>query len=115
MAKLYETLNESDTAFKLYEEAANANNSDTAARARFRLSELLEAKGDYTGAANSYLRIVILFMHDELTPTALWRAGQCFEKDTNTDQAKKLYQELIRDFPDTEQARNAQTRLAEIG
>ena len=44
MAKLHEALNEPDKAIALYEEAANTDTGDTAARARFRLGELYEGK-----------------------------------------------------------------------
>jgi len=115
MAKLYETQKKPDDAFRLYEEAANTNTGDTAARARFRLGELYEGKGDYDAAARSYMRIAILFLHEELSPEALWRASQCFEKAGSHEQARKSYDELIRDYGNSEQAVKAKAALAQSG
>jgi len=115
MAKLYEDRKKPDKAFALYEEVANTNTGDTAARARFRLGELYEAQGDYDAAARSYMRIAILFLHEELSPESLWRAGQSFEKAGSVEQAKKAYQELIQDYPDREQAIKAKEILAKLG
>jgi TolA-binding protein len=115
MAKLCEAQEQADEAMKLYEEAANANTGDTAARARFRVAELLEAKNDFEGAARSYMRIAILFLHEELSPESLWRAGQAYEKAGSPAQAKNTYEELISDFGDKEQAIKAKERLAQMG
>lgn len=115
MAKLLETKNKVDDAFALYEEVANTNTGDTAARARFRLGELYEAKKDYDAAARSYMRVAILFLHEQLSPESLWRAGQCFEKAGSTDQARKAYEELLKDYATTEQAPKAQQALAGLG
>ncbi|MBN2307939.1 MAG: tetratricopeptide repeat protein [Candidatus Hydrogenedentes bacterium] len=115
MARLHETLNEMDEAMRLYEEAADTNTGDTAARARFRVGELLEAKEDYVGAAKSFMFVAIVFLHEELSPEALWRAGQCREKSGSVDQAKRAYQDVIAEFPDSPQAEKAQARLAELG
>lgn len=115
MAKLSETQNKPEDAFHLYEEAANANTGDTAARARFRLGELYEAKQEFDSAARSYMRVAILFLHEELSPESLWRAGQCFEKANSREQAKKSYEELIRDYAKSEQAEKAKAALAKLG
>jgi TolA-binding protein len=114
MAKLCEGQNKPEDAFKLYEEAANANTGDTAARARFRLGELYEAKNEFDAAARSYMRVAILFMHEELSPESLLRAGQCFEKAGSREQAKKSYEELINDFGKSEQAEKAKAALAQL-
>jgi TolA-binding protein len=115
MAKLYEAQNEADQATQLYEEAANTNTGDVAARARFRLGELSEAKGEFDAAARSYMRVAILFLHEELSPESLWRAGQCFEKAGSNEQAKKSYEELIKDHANSGQAAKAKEALAKLG
>jgi TolA-binding protein len=111
MALLYETKGNADKAVSLLEETASANTGDTAARARFRLGELAEAEKAYEKAARHYLRVAILFLHPELSPEALWRAGQCFEKIKDTSQAKSTYQEIVLDYPESSQAESARSRL----
>jgi TolA-binding protein len=111
MAGLYESLKDGDKAFALYEQTANSNTGDVAARARFRLGELLEAREEYDQAARSFMRVAILFLHEELSPRALWRAGQSFSKGGSEEQSRKAYEELIADYPDSELAQQARELL----
>ncbi|MCP4639789.1 MAG: tetratricopeptide repeat protein [bacterium] len=113
MATLHEGLKDGDKAFALYQEVANTNTGDAAARARMRLGEILEEREDYAGAAKNYMLIALLLFHEDLSPKALWRAGQCFENSEKPDQAKRAYDELVADYADTEWAAKATARLAE--
>jgi TolA-binding protein len=115
MGQLYEKQNDPEKALQLYESAANANNGDAAARARFRLGELYEAKNDYAAAAKSYLRVAILFLHEELSPESLWRAGQCYQKSQSPEQAREAFKELVEGYPNSEQAAKAKEQLAQLG
>ena len=112
MATLNEAGKKHDEAFKLFEEVANTNTGVTSTRARFHLGELFEAKGDFESAARSYMYVVIVFLNEELAPESLWRAGQCFEKASSPDQARKSYEELIATYPESEQAGKARETLA---
>lgn len=115
MARLYEAQNQHEKAFALYQAASQANNGDVAARATFHVGELLEAREEFSQAARTYMRVAILFLHPELSPKALWRAGQCFEKAGGAEQAKKAYQEIVSDYPETEDAAQAKQALSALG
>ncbi len=115
MGALYETMNQPDKAFEMYQQAANTNTGDTAARARFRIGEIQQGKGEFEAAARSYMRVAILFLHEELSPESLWRAGQCYEQANALEQAKKAYIEAVEEFPESEQAAKARERLAALG
>lgn len=108
---IHEAAGESDEAIARYEAAANANVGDIAAQARFRLGALYEAQEDCEKASREYMRIAILFLHDELSPEALLRAARCFEKLDRAPQAKSAYEELIADFPESTQAAAAREAL----
>lgn len=114
LAKLHEQNGRVGRAIVLYEDAANANSGDTAAKARFRLGELYEARQDFDLAAKNFMRVAILFLHPELSPESLLRAAQCFEKDGDGMQARKTYQEVVKDYPGSTQAQKAQARLSEL-
>lgn len=114
MATIAEKSADEARAFELYESAANANMGETSARARMRLAELYEAKEDFASALRSYMMIDVLFLHEELSPEALLRAGKCSEKIGNPDKAKELYAEVIESYPESEQAKLAQERLTEL-
>lgn len=115
MAKIHEEASRMDMALAFYEAAANSNSGDAAAQARFRLGVIYEGKEEYAAAARHFMRVAILFLHEELSPESLWRAGLCFEKSGDTNQAISTYREVVKDFPDTEQAAKAKIRVKELG
>jgi len=114
MAAIAEAAGDEEKAFKLYEDAANANMGETAARARMRLGELYEAKEDFANARRSYMMIDLLIIHEELSPEASIRAGRCSEKLGKPDDAVKSYNSLIKLYPESDQAKQAQDRLKEL-
>lgn len=114
MAQLHEERGEIETAMMLYEEGAGIGNGEASARSRFRLGELLEGQSKFDDAAKQYLRIAILYFHPELSPESMFRAGRCFEEAGDGVQARKTYEEVVRDYPDSAQAASAQARLAEL-
>ncbi len=114
MAAIAETAGDEGKAFDLYESAANSNMGETSARARMRLGELFEAKEDFAAALRSYMIIVTLFLHEELSPEALLRAGRCLEKLDDPQKAVERYHELVELFPESEQAKSAQSRITEL-
>lgn len=118
MAKLHEQAGEEEKALALYEEASSANTGEVAAQARFRLGELFEARGEHERAARNFMRVAILFLHETLSPQALARAGQCYEQAGLTAQALGAYDELLKDYPESEpapKAREAVDRLRQAG
>jgi len=115
MAALHEQKGETEEALRLYEETSNSNSGDVAARACFRVAEICEKQEDAERAARNYMRVAILFLHAELSPEALLRAGRLYEKLGKPDQAKRTYEELVADFPDQPQAAPAREALAALG
>ncbi len=115
MGALLEAKNEPDKAIECYEAASESNTGDTAAQARFRLGELYEKRGEFERAARNYMRVAILFLHETLSPESLWRAGQCFEKVNGAAQARGAYEELVKDYPNAEQASKAKDALTRLG
>lgn len=115
MARLYESRGDMDNAFTWYEAAANSNNGEIAARARFQLGVLHEAREEFDKAARSFMGVAILFLHEELSPEALWRAGQCYEKAGQPESARKAYDEILKEFPDSDVAQKAGEALKPLG
>lgn len=114
LGKILESQNKLDEAVSLYEEASRGADTDTASRAQFRLGELYTAQGKPEEAARAYMRVAILYMHEELSPESLWRAGQAFEEAQRPDDATKAYQELVSSYAGSEPATKAQARLDAI-
>lgn len=115
MAKINEGLNRIDEAIRLYDEAASTDSGNTAAMARFHLGEVYEKQGKFPEAARNYMRVAILYFHETLSPESLWRAARCFELNENTERALRTYQEVLDEFPDSEQAVKAKAKLESLG
>jgi len=115
LGQLYEADEKVDEALTWYEAAANSNSGDIAAQARFRVGVLYEAQEDFGKAARSFMRVAILFLHEEMSPEALWRAGQNYEKAGQADQAHRAYTELVSDFPESPFAAQARDALSAAG
>jgi len=60
------------------------------------------------------MRVAILYLDPELAPRALLRAGESYEKLGDPVQARKAYDEVLRDFPETKYAETARERLADL-
>ncbi|MBX3179073.1 MAG: tetratricopeptide repeat protein [Candidatus Hydrogenedentes bacterium] len=115
MARIHEARGELDQALEWYEVAANSNTGEIAARARFQMGVLQEGQEAWDKAARSFMGVAILFLHESISPEALWRAGQCYEKAGQPDSARKAYAELRADFPESDFAAKAGEALSALG
>jgi len=117
-ARLLENAGKIDEAIAQYETAVKSASGDPAARAAFRLGELYASKEQWEPAAKAFMRVAVLYLHETLSPAALWQAGVCFEKLGRTEDAAGAWTELVRDFPnapEAAQAREALQRLSPQG
>ena len=115
IALIHEARGDLDKAFTWYEEAANSNSGEIAARARFQMGVLQEKQEAWDQAAKSFMGVAILFLHEELSPEALWRAGQSYEKAGQANSARTAYSELKEDFPESAFAQKAEEALQALG
>ncbi|OQC07209.1 MAG: tol-pal system protein YbgF [Candidatus Hydrogenedentes bacterium ADurb.Bin101] len=111
LGKLQESRKALEEARVLYEEAANLDGGEFSARARFQLAALYESGGDYENAARNFMRLAILYIHETLSPEALWHAGNCYTRMNKPDQARSVFEELVADYPDSPFAKEAQALL----
>jgi tetratricopeptide (TPR) repeat protein len=79
------------------------------ADARMQIGEVEEARGNYQNAAKSYMSVAVLYEDPDVTPRALERAYQAFQKAGDEPQATKTLSELKSRFP------NYQLRAAKSG
>ena len=99
IAQIHEQKKQIPEALGFYERCANNGGSETSARAQFRLSEIYENQGEFEKAGKNYLKVAILYLHPELSPEALWRAGNCYLKIDQKENAQRAFKELLDDFP----------------
>jgi TolA-binding protein len=114
VARLREKVGDVKEAMAAYLESAETDSGEKGARARYRLGELLEADEQFSEAARHFMRIAILFFHEELTPNSLFRAATCFEKSGDTARARSVLEELLKDYPESPRAGDAQVKLASL-
>jgi len=98
-----------DKARKEYEQAIALNLEDNfvTLRARFELAGLDEAQQDLKQAAKLYMMVGILYKDAEYGPRALLQAGVLLQKLNETQAAVKAYQQILDDYPHSEQALKA--------
>ncbi len=70
------------------------------ARARELLGEILLARGEFAQAAKVFSTLSVLYEDPEITPRALERAGEAYQRAGQPEKAMELQQELRRRYPD---------------
>ena len=82
--------------------------------AQFWLGECYYVEGKYEKAILEYEKVIKNFSSSEKVPHALLKQGLSFLKLKDKASAKLILQQVIKDYPNTNQARIARARLAEI-
>lgn len=82
-----------------------------AAQARIEAGRILEDENDLEGALSEYLKVAVLYGHAEECAESLVRAGDVLKRSGSEDRAKERYEEVLKDYPDTEYAKVAKERL----
>ena len=98
-----------------FERVLANDRGELAARARLGLGGLLEAEGRLEEALSEYLKVALLYAHDEEVAEGLYRAGTCLEALDDPERALERYEEVLAQHPETTfaaAARSAVQRLA---
>jgi TolA-binding protein len=73
-----------------------------------------ESKGDFETAAGLYLRSANLFSSRNVAPEYLLNAGNAYEKAGETEAARRAYEQLKTEYPDTPQARDIEFYIGRV-
>jgi TolA-binding protein len=111
-----------DDALKLYTAVADKTESVIGARARFMIGEVYFEQGNHKEAIRNYFKVAYGY-GDTQSPEAyhLWQAsalleaGRCFEVLKSVEQAKKMYNELLSRYPNSDKIAEAKKRLQALG
>lgn len=94
-------LQEYDSALKTVEEAMSLQPEGRInGEGRLLLGDLEVARKDFLAAAKAYYGVAVLYDDPEITPTALKKAAEAYEKAGDAAKAKELRSELIKRYPD---------------
>ena len=94
--------------------AETGRGTETAARCQFLIAETLLLEGDYEAALKEYYRVYLSYAYDDWRARGLFQAAGCEVKLQQFTAAVRSYEDLIKDFPDSELAEKAKTRLKEL-
>ncbi|HEX2721463.1 MAG TPA: tol-pal system protein YbgF [Gemmatimonadaceae bacterium] len=89
--------------------------SELAADAQFYIAESLAAEGTVAAADSAYARVVSTYADSPRAPTAIYKRGVLAQAARRTTTAKRLYNELIKRYPSSDEAELARERLRVLG
>jgi TolA-binding protein len=109
-------------ALELYTTVADKTDGVVGARARFMIGEILFEQGNHKEAIRNYFKVAYGY-GDTQAPepyhlwqaSALFEAGRCFEVLKSVEQAKKMYNDLLSRYPNSDKVAAAKERLKALG
>lgn len=105
-------LKEYDAALESFGKVPALTHSDLAAQAQFYVGQVLQARGDFNGAALAYLRVQALYPDArEWVAAAMFESGKCSEALGNKEEALALYRDIAEKYKGTKWADLAAGRL----
>ena len=117
IGSMYIVLKEYDRAISQLEEISENANPEERAEIQFYIAEAYFEKGEFLESIAQYLKIPYLHRNTKLdwAVSALWKAGQAYEKLGNFDQAALMYQRIITERGlSSNYGRHAQKRIDEL-
>ncbi|MBK8098481.1 MAG: tetratricopeptide repeat protein [Planctomycetes bacterium] len=94
-----------------YQKVTELSDGPLAAEAQFRIGESRSERGDLSAAADAFVKLPILYGHDEWIRKGLLHAGLTYDGLKQPEKARRFYDELIRRYPDAAETKDAQARL----
>jgi TolA-binding protein len=103
-----------DEAVNVYQQVANATATEIGAKAQLQIGLCRLEQKRYPEAATALLVVPFTYDYPELNGMALVEAARTFRELKQNDQAVRLLERVIRDYPESDSAKAAKERLAEI-
>ncbi len=98
-----------------YQKVVSGFKGEVVAEALFRLGELYFVRNEYEKANAFFMRVGLLYSYyDKWAAPALFKSGQAQEKLGKKIEAKKIYQDLVNQFPKSEYIEEAKKKLEEL-
>ncbi len=108
-----QNLGDLDAAEKSYQRVIAGTASELAARAQFMIGEIQFGRKDHKEAVRSYFK-VMAYGFPTWQAEATFEAARCFEVLGQSDQAVKLYRELVEKFPESDKVQPANKRIQDL-
>jgi len=107
-------LDKPDQAMPIYQQVIAITNQAPAARAKFAMGAIHFGRGEHADAIIKYIDVASNYAIPDLQADALWEAARCYEVLRKIPQAIIQYEKLVNQFPQSERAPQAKTRLEEL-
>ncbi|MHB1037093.1 MAG: tetratricopeptide repeat protein [Pirellulales bacterium] len=110
-----QNLDKPDEALPLYESVTAKTDREVAARARYMIGEIHFAKKDYKEAVRNFFKVAYGYGFPTWQADATFEAARCFELLGDKEQARKLHQEVLKLYPQSDKVPLAKKRLEALG
>lgn len=91
-----------------------ARGTETAARCQFLIGETFLLEKKYEEALKAYYRVYLNYAYDDWRARGLFQAAGCEVALGRREAAIRSYNDVVRDFPDSELAQRARKQLSEL-
>ncbi|MGB6042413.1 MAG: tetratricopeptide repeat protein [Pirellulales bacterium] len=108
-----------DEAMELYQRVTDMTQREVGARARLMMGEIKFEQGQHKEAIVNFFKVFRGYKgapasYDPWKSQAMYETARCFEVLKNVPNAKKYYQQLLKDYPESQLAKLAQQRVSEL-
>jgi TolA-binding protein len=107
-------LNQATRAREALQYAVDHGQPPVKAKALFFLGELLLMQKKYAEAKDYFLKVGVLYRHDELTPASLLEAAKCMRATGDTEQCRELLRRVADGYPKSPHAKEASDILGQL-
>ena len=112
MGWAWQNLKQYDNAANTYQQVINETAAEIAAKAQYQLALCRIEQKRLPEAVNALLVVPFTYDYPEWSAVALLEASRIFQEMQQPQQAARLLQKVIKDYPNTEWSRTAQETLA---
>jgi TolA-binding protein len=111
-----QSLGKTAEALALYQQIIDRwPNAEAAARAQFQIGKLQFDQKQYGEASQSFVKVVYGYSFPRWQAEAAFASAGVFEAQGKKKEALKAYQDLIRDYPQSDKVAPAKARVEELG
>ncbi len=103
------------SARQVFERVIGLDKGELAAQARIGLGGIFEAQDRDEEALAEYLKVAVLYAHDESVAESLYRAGGCLERLDDPRKAAEQYREIVEKHPESSFVDRARAALQRLG